>query len=682
MGVRTLEYLVFAWLLSVVSAQAASTVMPTPILTLLDTFQDQVLWILIVGFISAFILAFGIGANDVANAFGTAVGAKVLNLRQACYIATVFEMLGCCLLAMLPEFTPEVVWIVVLGFIVSFLLAFGIGANDVANSFGTSVGAKVLTLRQACLLASVFELAGSILIGYKVSDTIRKGIMDVNIYEGSEKELMLGSLAALSGSAIWLLVATFFKLPISGTHSIVGSTLGYTLVARGGLGIHWTMIGKIVASWFISPLLSGIISVLIFVCIRRLILSKSKPLEPGLRALPIFYFLTLFINIFSVVLDGPSLLYFDRIDWWGAVLIALAISLIAALVVQFYIVPRQRKAILADEAKRKQKGEVNFKLGGSTGEESNTTPADSRAISLEDLTAVGKPESVDNHNLKVPTMYCFPAQCETIEDAAYKGVLVNGNKHNAVEKETALTMNGSVVKENGTEKVTTQTKHGVLGVPNSPTSESLGLQHNSSQIPLVPNGKTKEVFIPMSDDERDNGKFDESSDKPETAKLFSFLQILTASFGSFAHGGNDVSNAIGPLVALWLIYYRGSVKQQDETPWYILVYGGIGISIGLWVWGRRVIKTLGEDLTKLTPSSGFTIEIGSALTVLTASKIGIPISTTHCKVGSVVFVGWVRSRQGVDWRLFRNIVFAWIITLPVAGGLSALIMFILRELAL
>jgi sodium-dependent phosphate transporter len=137
------------------------------------------------------------------------------------------------------------------------------------------------------------------------------------------------------------------------------------------------------------------------------------------------------------------------------------------------------------------------------------------------------------------------------------------------------------------------------------------------------------------------------------------------------------SNAIGPLVAVMLIYIEGSYKQMGDTPWYILLYGGIGISIGLWIWGRKVIKTMGNDLTKITPSSGFTIEIGAATTVLLASKIGLPISTTHCKVGSVVMVGRLRAKEGVNWGLFRNIAIAWILTVPItalcSGGAMALL---------
>ncbi|CAF2833552.1 unnamed protein product [Rotaria sp. Silwood2] len=137
-------------------------------------------------------------------------------------------------------------------------------------------------------------------------------------------------------------------------------------------------------------------------------------------------------------------------------------------------------------------------------------------------------------------------------------------------------------------------------------------------------------------------------------------------------------NAIGPLIGLWLIYLEGTVIARSATPLWVLFYGGLGISVGLWVWGRRVIRTIGEDLTKITPSSGFVIEISTAFTVLVASNLSIPISTTHCKVGSVVAIGRVRSKQSVDWSLFRNIIVAWIVTVPVTGGIAAGVMALLR----
>lgn len=137
---------------------------------------------------------------------------------------------------------------------------------------------------------------------------------------------------------------------------------------------------------------------------------------------------------------------------------------------------------------------------------------------------------------------------------------------------------------------------------------------------------------------------------------------------------------MGPLVAIWLIYTEGSVLAKSESPIWILFYGGVGIAIGLWCFGKRVVNTIGRSLTRITPATGFVIETGAAMTVLVASKLGIPISTTHCKVGSVVCVGWAYGRitneEGnfVDWSLFKKIAMAWVVTLPISAGFSAFFM--------
>lgn len=178
--------------------------------------------------------------------------------------------------------------------------------------------------------------------------------------------------------------------------------------------------------------------------------------------------------------------------------------------------------------------------------------------------------------------------------------------------------------------------------------------------------------------------------RQDTEKLFSSLQILTACFGSFQHGGNDVANAVGPVIALWVVFSTGSVYESmgKLSTIGILFIGGLGIALGLWLFGRRVIETVGTGLTKIRPSTGFTIEIGSACTVLLASKFGIPVSTTHCKIGSVVFVGYADGKnkvndlapgeKPVNWRLFGAIFASWVATLPAAMGCSAAIMYLLK----
>ncbi|XP_035218405.1 sodium-dependent phosphate transporter 1-B-like isoform X2 [Stegodyphus dumicola] len=492
--------------------------------------------------------------------------------------------------------SAEVLWILILGFIVGFCLAFGVGANDVANSFGTSVGAKVLTLRQACILATIFEILGSVLMGYKVSDTVRKGIFDVEMYSGFEKELLLGYLAALIGSAIWNLVATFFRWPISGTHSIIGAVVGFSLVARGFMGIKWMMLGKIVSSWFLSPVLSGFISSVIFFAVKKLILTKENPAERGYAALPFFWGFTIFINLFSAIHGGPHYLGFDVIPWWGVLILAIGVGLIFGLCVRYILVPHLQQSIAS--------------LGDSENSENE----------------IGKVE--------IPSKFPYPeAENPGFEENGYDIPLENVASNHNSETTAANNTNVFSIQDDLTKKI---------------EKEKLP----AGAIPTY--------------------------DSPETAKLFSSLQILTAVFASFAHGANDVSNAIGPVIAIWLIYHDGNVNQATESPFWIMLYGGVGISIGLWAWGQKVIKTIGEDLTKITPSSGFCIEIGAATTVLLASKIGLPISTTHCKVGSVVFVGWARSRAAVDWKLFRTIVLAWVLTLPISAALSAIAIAVLK----
>lgn len=206
----------------------------------------------------------------------------------------------------MEPYLAEVLWIVIVGFIIAFILSFAVGANDVANSFATSVGSGVLTFKKACILASIFEVAGAILLGYKVSDTIRKGILDIALFEDQPEELMYGMLSALIGCSIWLLIATWFKLPVSTTHSIVGACIGFGLVANGNQGIKWTEVLTIALSWLVSPLLSGAISVILFMAIDRLVLKAKQPFSASLNALPIVYGLTIFVNIVSITWDGPE----------------------------------------------------------------------------------------------------------------------------------------------------------------------------------------------------------------------------------------------------------------------------------------------------------------------------------------------------------------------------------------
>jgi sodium-dependent phosphate transporter len=539
-------------------------------------------------------------------------------------------------------------------------------------------------------------------------------------------------LSSLASSAVWLLVATFFKLPISGTHSIVGSTIGFSLVARGTEGLHWMTLGKIIGSWFISPVLSGITSVALFACVRRFILNTANPLKAGLHSLPIFYGVTLFVNLFSIVHDGPELLHMNNIPTWLAFVASLVVGLVSAILVQMFIVPWQRRKILGQAKKP-----VKFTIDGSSESTPSGSPKSKRRPAS--LIADGKPlpsitettELVSFRDTAPPNAYKDKSLTKNLDfcDFSKLSPKPNGNGYKIDPKiiEKAENLLGKASLDNTDLTITSlnyidEQHHGITIRGYFDRQQSYRSPNGSAgqrDVRMSPNNVNGDVAIPITDlpasptqvyidtkadlcNVNSAGSLDRmisttlspnssklplidakvhgSKDEPEdVSALFSFLQILTASFGSFAHGGNDVSNAIGPLIAIFMIYVEGSVMQETEPPIWILLFGGVGISLGLWLWGRRVIETVGNDLTKITPSTGFTIEIGAAMTVLLASKIGLPISTTHCKVGSVVFVGYtnahkntpeenaagVPQEKAVDWKLFRNIVYAWVVTVKL-----------------
>uniref|UniRef100_A0A8C3ACS1 Phosphate transporter n=1 Tax=Cyclopterus lumpus TaxID=8103 RepID=A0A8C3ACS1_CYCLU len=599
-------------------------------------------------------------------------------------------------------------WLLIVGFVIAFILAFSVGANDVANSFGTAVGSGVVTLRQACILATVFETLGSVLLGAKVSETIRKGIIDVGMYNGTEHVLMAGSISAMFGSAVWQLAASFLKLPISGTHCIVGATIGFSLVAKGQQGVKWFELLRIVASWFLSPLLSGIMSAVVFYFVRVFILHKKDPVPNGLRALPVFYAVTMGINLFSIMFTGAPMLGFDNIPWWGTLLISLGFSVLTALVVWFIVCPRLKKKIERDLKssspsesplmEKRELREAHCPILKQTAKETSTppTPADNQSPPAQ-FEAV----QFNNRPAQVPSNGYSQYHTVHKDSGLYKDLLhklhlakvgdcmgeggdrpIRRNNSYTSYTMAIIGMHGDFKHKEGDYRAYEQSDKctGSGGQErkrvrmDSYTSYCNAVAEHTTPEALGEGDVTLEIATVDAGSSRSSLDDGHDADKPEVSTLFQFLQILTACFGSFAHGGNDVSNAIGPLVALWLVYTTSSVTSNEPTPIWLLLYGGVGICAGLWVWGRRVIQTMGKDLTPITPSSGFSIELASAVTVVVASNIGLPVSTTHCKVGSVVAVGWLRSKKAVDWRLFRNIFMAWFVTVPISGLISAAIM--------
>uniref|UniRef100_A0A158QQN5 Phosphate transporter n=1 Tax=Haemonchus placei TaxID=6290 RepID=A0A158QQN5_HAEPC len=409
-------------------------------------------------------------------------------------------------------FQHSVLWALIVGVILAFLLGVAMGGNDVANAFGTSVGSGVLTIIQAYIMASIFETLGAVLVGWSVTDTMRKGVVDTQQYENNPKELMLGQVAILGGCAGWLLIATLCRMPVSTTHSLVGATLGFSIVLRGFHGIRWMKIVDIVVSWFLSPALSGTISVILYMIVDFSVLRRKKPFECGLRVLPIFYFICIAFDVLMITLDGSRLLKFDKIPVWGAVIISLGCGLIAAAFVQFVMKPRFNRKIQS----------LSFL----------------RRLTFETL------------------------------KKGYSNIIRYARSCSV---------------------------RSFLG-----------------------------WFFPDKDRIEDD----------QTIKLFSTIQVRFDLYRKKVRRNRDryYRNAIAPLTALVSIYKDKNAMQEGEVPIYILLYGVFGICVGLWTLGHRVIRTVGTNMSEINPATGFTIEFGAAMTALISSKLGLPISTTHCLV--------------------------------------------------
>jgi len=477
----------------------------------------------------------------------------------------------------MADYWDEYVWIVVLGAFVAFFMAYGIGANDVANAFATSVGSKTLTLFQATVLAGIFEFLGALLLGRGVTDTVRKGIADREYFEDQPEILMYGMFCALIAAGTWLMIATYFEMPVSTTHSIIGGIVGMALVAYGGDAVKWHEIDEdekfpvkgissVVISWVFSPVASGIVAVFFFLFARTFILRAENSYDRTFIFLPVLVFICIFINAFYVLDKGINKQWkwikdhTERSAWIAAVIGAAAFLI--AIGVSFWL-----KSHLAGKEAAKAKGEDIEK--GEEGEK--------------------KPSSF------------FSRLADSIN---------SNDPHVAVDEDLA-------VKE----------------------------MHDNA-----------EVF-----DERTEG-------------VFRYLQVLTSCCDAFAHGANDVANAVGPFAAIMHVYRKTDLVKKSELPAWILVIGGSGIVVGLATYGYSIIKAIGVKLTKITPSRGFSIELGSAIIIVTGSYLGLPLSTTHCQVGATAAVGLLEGTGGISWTVMGKSIFGWIATLIIVGFLSAIFM--------
>ncbi len=400
--------------------------------------------------------------------------------------------------------------------ILAFYVAWNLGANDVANSMGTSVGSKAVTLGQAIVIAGILEFTGAVLFGRGVSQTLATRVANPDLFAETPQLLLIGMVSVLLACGLWLQIATSQGLPVASSHAVVGAIAGFSSVAIGLEAVDWLNIGRICLGWLLTPLLSGILAASLYGLVKFAILDRPNAIE--------------------------------QLQEWIPWLSALLLGVFGTIVLP----PLFNRPVFA--------------------------------------------------TFGLPT-HDFPIATGVI--ATFTLSLISWRQ-----------------------------------LAESPSKSS-----NPNPV------------------ERQLGRF----------------QVLSACFVAFAHGSNDVGNAIAPLAAIAHIIRTGNVPLDNlEVPLWILILGGSGIVAGLAIWGKKVITTIGENIITLQPSGGFCAEIATATTILLASRIGLPVSTSHALVGGVVGIGLVQNWRNVRFLTLRSIALAWIVTLPAAAGLGATIFLVLR----
>lgn len=372
-------------------------------------------------------------------------------------------------------------------------MALNIGANDVANNVGPAVGSKALTMSGAIVIAAIFEASGALIAGGDVVSTIKKGIIDPAMFVNTQ-EFIWAMTAALLAGGLWLNVATKVGAPVSTTHSIVGGVMGAGIAAAGFSIVSWGTMGKIAASWVISPVLGAIIAAAFLFAIKKTILYKDDRLAAMRTMVPIYVAIMAFAFATYLTLKGLKKIWPTVIESVNAVLpfafevtkkptlmAALSIGLVSAVIVYLIVKPMVAKA-------------------------------------------------------------------------------------------------------------------------------SLKLQNTAK----------------------------------DANSLFTIPLIFAAALLSFAHGANDVANAIGPLAAVADAIQNAGISTKAPIPLWVMLIGALGISLGLALYGPKLIKTVGSEITELNQIRAYSVAMAASITVIIASQLGLPVSSTHIAIGGIFGVGFLR----------------------------------------
>ncbi|PGG99232.1 hypothetical protein AJ79_08624 [Helicocarpus griseus UAMH5409] len=556
-------------------------------------------------------------------------------------------------------------WILAIISIAFCASAFGNGANDVANAYATSVAARTLTMPQVGFLSMITEFVGAVALGSRVTDTIKSGIINIEHFKPSPGVMMLGMGCAEIGSAFWLLLATSLGFPVSTTQTVVGALVGVGLASRAGVTWGWEKgsVSQIAASWGIAPAIAAGFSAVIFGTVKYSVLERKDPLKWAMRLIPFYLSITAAILALFIMVELPNGQDYEEFGVGRMCGIIFGVFGGCLVVAYTFFLPYFHRRLIRQDARIKF---YHLPLGPTLWMEN-------------------------------PWVY-FPAPADgDVVIDYYKSphsATPNTNQNNNNSDDS----NPDAIKPASDDKTRDS--------PEPPTSLEKGAEHTAAPLEkkqflepderwLVPYrhlpvynptrvwGMVKYFFLQgvtrdcvgHSDPRlaQTHAKAKRYDNRVE--HLWTYAQVASAIMMSIAHGSNDVANAVGPWVGAYDTFITGVVSEESNTPIWILVIAGILLGAGFWFYGYHIVRSLGNKITQLSPTRGFSMELGAAITVLLASRLGLPVSTTQCLTGATLGTALMNYDLGaVNWRQLLWIFCGWILTLPVAGLLAGLLM--------
>ncbi|KAJ4316147.1 Na+/Pi symporter [Fusarium piperis] len=556
-------------------------------------------------------------------------------------------------------------YIFAIGTIFSFLDAWNIGANDVANSWATSVSSRSISYLQAMTLGSILEFAGSVGVGARVADTIRTKVVDIDRFENDPALLMLGMMCAIVASSLYLTFCTRIGLPVSTTHSIMGGVIGMGVALVGADGIHWADFDKGISSgvasvflaWIIAPGLAGAFGAVIFLITKYGVMLRSKPVWKGLYLTPIYFGITASLLTMLIVWKGGSIsITFTNAETAGLI---VGVGAAWALIIAIFLVPWLYRIVIVDDWQLRW---WHIPMG---------------PLLLKRPAPPAQPEGAEGG---IKDFYEGHLTREELEDLRRAG------RQGSDEFERAQEQNsdeGKKVPEEApeaiAEPVEVKQKRSIIGPkPEAPWYSGAMIFWYLKFVFLQ--GVDQDIINMQKKKSILTGDLDEiHANVPHydnrAEYLYTFMQVMTACTASFTHGANDVANAIAPYATIYQVWRSGNIdSSKTDVPVWILCFGGAAIALGIWTYGYNIMRNLGNRLTLHSPSRGFSMELGTTITIILATRLKLPVSTTQCITGATVGVGLCSGTwRSINWRMVAWIYMGWIITLPTAGIISGCI---------